>query len=546
MTFGALLMYWLGHLYPIYRSLARGPKLQEALVILLTATGSAMAVTFVGLHGNLGLGLLRLLPSAAIALAWGWGTQRYLKDNPRCAKVRPSLGWFSSLAVFGVTLTAVVLMTQRPSMLGFVLWSLQFSSGYSSAMSLIGSSVELALAIAMVVMLLTLFVRFVTGRSLGLFLALAFILWIVLKHGFVRQDAHVFMFFFVTPFLLSVARQQRPRRPSRRLSGVVMLLMLAVMGLYWQFPGVFGHPEIPWNLSLIHKPRLVLNRVVHFDFSRVFEEVQAMSNESLMPVRLSDEVNGYLQPKTVDVMPWEIALIPANNLNWQPRRTLQSYAAYTTRLDNWTAQGVREQPPEAILYDFVDLDGRHPFVSEPATLFEVFSRYQLSPEFPEFIPTELQPNLMLLEPRPESRSWLASPEVERRSLSWNEAMTLPQVEGQMLRGAIAIKESFLGKIIKTLLRAAPVRMRVTYTDGSEATYRILPTTSENGVILSHLPRSPQEGLAFWQGLELPNLPLPAAVDSIAFETDNPLIYRSGIDVTLTSFALKPSSPSAHN
>ncbi len=541
MTFGAFLMYWLGHLYPLYRSKQSGQKLQEALVILLTATGSAMAVTFVGLHGDVGEGMLRLLPSAAIALVWGWGTQRYLKANPRWSNFRPSLGWFSSLAVFAVTLTGVVLMTQRPSMLGFVLGSLQVSSGYSSAMSLIGPSAELGLAIAMVVILLTLFARSVTGRSLGLFLALTFSLWIVLKHGFVRQDAHVFMFFFVIPFLLSLALQERPRRQTRRFGGVVMLLMLASMGLYWQFPGVFGHPKIAWNLSLIHQPRLVLSRVTHLNFSQIFEEVQVASNDAVWPLRLSEEVKAYLEPKTVDVMPWEIALIPANDLNWQPRRTLQSYTAYTTGLDNWTAEGIREQPPEAILYDFIDLDGRHPFVSEPATLFQVLSQYQLSPQFPEFVPTELYQNLMLLEPRSQPRPWVESPEVERRSLSWNEPMTLPQMEGQMLRGAIAIKESFLGKIIKTLLRAAPVRMRVTYEDGSDGVYRILPTTSENGVILSHLPRSRDEGFAFWQGLELPNLPLPAAVESIAFETDNPLIYRSQVEVTLISLAVEPSS-----
>ncbi|TVR05286.1 MAG: hypothetical protein EA395_15875 [Phormidium sp. GEM2.Bin31] len=546
MTFGAWLMYWLGHLYPLYHSKQRGQRLQEALVILVTATGSAMAVTFVGLHGDMGEGVLRLLPSAAIALVWGWGTQRYLKGKPRWSNFRPSLGWFSSLAVFAITLTGVVLMTQRPSMLGFVLGSLQVSSGYSSAMSLIGPSAELGLAIAMVVILLTLFVRSVTGRSLGLFLALTFILWIVLKHGFVRQDAHVFMFFFVTPFLLSVAQQQRSRRPTGRLAGVVMLLMLAIMGVYWQFPGVFGHPKIGWNLSQIHQPQRVLNRLAYLDSSQVFAEVQVATNHMLSPLRLSDEVRAYLDEKPVDVIPWELALMPANDLNWQPRRTLQSYTAYTTHLDTWTAEGLREQPPAAILYDFIDLDGRHPFVSEPATLFEVFSQYQLSPQFPEFIPTELYPNLMLLEPRSQPRPWLESPEGERRSLSWNEPMTLPQMQGQMLRGAIAIKESFLGKIIKTLLRAAPVRMRVTYEDGSDGVYRILPTTSENGVILSHLPRSAEEGLAFWQGLELPNLPLPAAVESIAFETDNPLIYRSQIEVTLTSLALKPSSPPESN
>ncbi|MFO8038346.1 MAG: hypothetical protein R6U67_02740 [Sodalinema sp.] len=534
MTFGALLMYWLGHLYQRYRSQPRRQGLQEAIVVLLTATASAMAVAFVGLHGDVGLGLVRLLPSAAIAVLWGWTTQRYLKGNRRWSAFRPSLGWMSSLAVFGLTLLVRVLMTERPSLLRFVLGSLQVSSGYSSAMSVIGPSVELGLAIALVVILLTLFYRCATRQSLGLFLALTFTLWVVLKHGFVRQDAHVFMFFFVTPFLLSLAVQPRPRHPTRRLSGVIMLLMVVVTGVYWQFPGLFGHAKIGWNLSLIPQPKLVLNRVVHFDFSQVFAEVQAANQQTLLPFTLGDDVRTNIDEKTVDVIPWDIALMPANDLNWQPRRTLQSYTAYTEFLDTWTAEGLAEQPPEAILYNFVDLDGRHPFFSEPDTFFHVLSHYQLSSEFPEFVPTESLPNLMLLDPRESPLLWLEVGEVERRSLSWDDTMTLEATEGTLLRASIAIKESFLGKITKTLLRAAPVVMQVTYEDGTDASYRILPTTSENGVILSHLPRSPQEALTFWQGIE--DLRLPAAVESITFDTSNRLIYRPQIDVVVKAIA----------
>lgn len=539
MAFGALLMYWLGHLYQRHRCESRHQGFQEAMVVLLTATASAMAVTFVGLHGDVSLGLLRLLPSVAIALLWGWTTQRYLKRNPRCLAFSASLGWVSSVAVFGLTLFVRVLMTERPSLLRFVLGSLQVSSGYSSAMSVIGPSVELGLAIALVVILLTFFYRCATRQSLGLFLALTFILWIVLKHGFVRQDAHVFMFFFVTPFLLSVAVQPRPRHPTRRFAGVIMVLMVAVTGFYWQFPWVFDHPKIGWNLSLIPQPQLVLNRMAYLDFSQVFAEVQAANQQTLLPFTLGDEVRANLDEKTVDAIPWDLSLMPANDLNWQPRRTLQSYTNYTEFLDTWTAEGLAEQPPEAILYNFADLDGRHPFFSEPATFFHVLSHYQLSSQFPEFIPTESMPNLMLLEPRESPLSWVEVGEVERRSLSWDDAMTLDLSEGELLRASIAIKESFLGKIGKTLLRAAPVVMQVTYEDGTDATYRILPTTSENGVILSHLPRSPHEALMFWQGIE--DLSLPGAVKSIAFDTSNRLIYQSQIDIIVKAIAPAPQA-----
>lgn len=545
MTFGALVMCWFGRLYEAYSVSDRRRRVQEEVVFLLTAMAAAMAVTFVGLHHSLGMGLLRLVPSLAIALIWGGVSSRFLRSDRR-SSIRPLLGWSSSPAIFGLTLAIVILLSDRPSMLGFVLGSLQVSSGYSSAMSLVGSAAELGLAIAIVVILLTIFVRLVTPQSLGILLALTFILWVVLKHGFVRQDAHVFMFFFVSPFLLSIALQQRPRFQGKPLAVITMTLMVAIAGIYWQVPQVFGQPKILWNISLINQPKLVFNRVVYFDFSRVLDEVQVASNDAISPLKLADEALTYLETKTVDVIPWELSLIPANQLNWQPRRTLQSYTNYTEFLDTWTAEGLAEQPPEAILYDFTGLDGRHPFFSEPATFFHVLTHYQISPQFPEFVPTELMPNLMLLETRDPPRVWLEAGEARQRSLSWNESMTLDVGDGDLLRAAIAIKESFIGKVMKTLLRAAPVRMQVNYQDGTEATYRILPTTSENGVILSHLPRSPEEGLAFWTGLETPDQPLPAPVASISFVTDNPMIYRPRIELDLQAIALEPPSQSGVN
>jgi hypothetical protein len=57
-------------------------------------------------------------------------------------------------------------------------------------------------------------------------------------------------------------------------------------------------------------------------------------------------------------------------------------------------------------------------------------------------------------------------------------------------------------------------VEVIYEDGLKKNYRIIPENSENGIIISNLPRNKQEAKNFLQG------DLPAPVRSLTFSTSN--------------------------
>jgi hypothetical protein len=113
---------------------------------------------------------------------------------------------------------------------------------------------------------------------------------------------------------------------------------------------------------------------------------------------------------------------------------------------------------------------------------------------------------------------------DKLSINWNTVYPIEISEGTITRASIKFKYSLIGKIYKTIFRAPPVMMKIDYLDGDQKTYRIIPENSENGVIVSHLPRNANEALSFWQGQ------LPARVSSFYFQTSNPLLYTTTIEI----------------
>ena len=120
---------------------------------------------------------------------------------------------------------------------------------------------------------------------------------------------------------------------------------------------------------------------------------------------------------------------------------------------------------------------------------------------------------------------------DKSSITWNTDYSIKISDGIITRASIKFKYSLIGKIYKTIFRAPPVMMKIDYLDGDHKTYRIIPENSENGVIVSHLPRNASEALSFLQGQ------LPARVISFSFQTTNSLLYSPTIEIVFSSHKL---------
>ncbi|MFM6024213.1 MAG: hypothetical protein ACKPER_15005, partial [Dolichospermum sp.] len=144
-----------------------------------------------------------------------------------------------------------------------------------------------------------------------------------------------------------------------------------------------------------------------------------------------------------------------------------------------------------------------------------------------FIQTPKLSNIVLLEKQKVSRC-LPDALGEISSIPWNSPHSIEVSNGGIIRANVKFQYSFVGKLYKTLFRSPPVMMKIDYVDNSQKTYRIIPENSENGVIVSHLPKDDNEALSFFRGQ------LPATVKSFSFQTSNSLLYAPKIEISFLS------------
>ncbi len=552
-TVGALVLLLLGNLYNSLRSKS---AVETSILALVDAIIAATSTAFLFLNPDPLFSFHKLLICAAIAGAFGattWFLQR-LQSRKELSQVtaeapttkfknwmRQLIGWQGFYWVYSLSLLITVL-SAKPSLLAFIKTSLEVSSGYSSAMSIVASPWEVGCAALGVVIVLALLRILAQENSLGFSLSLAFVLWITFKHGFIRQDSgHVIIFIFSLPLIVALIIAKARNLRLVKFAYIVHAYTLVMVMVYCFVPKPFGQALTlnhifkvlnPNPTAFISKASSLLN------LNKLKEQTSAASLNNLAAVKLPDKVTTLLKDQQIDIVPIEISLVAANNLNWKPRPVFQSYVAYKTSLDNANLKSLVSQPRDYLIYQFITIDGRHPFFDEPATFFQIMCNYQLSPAIPGFIkntpPAIAQ--LMILEQR-QSNICPTGLGEEKITIPWKASQELTTRDGSLARAAIKIKYSLFGKIYKTLFRSPPVYLNVTYEDGFELGYRIIPENADNGIVLSHLPKDANEALSFFQALDSANRQLTGKVKSVSFSNQNSLLYSSKIELNFTSYNL---------
>lgn len=523
----SLLLFLSAHIYTCLKSRS---DLRVSCFALADAALAGGTTAFIFLGPNYWLSLGKTVACLVFAAAvggviWRAGGKLFRGDlNSRVA------GWLGFYLAYGICLAGAIVFSS-PSLLSYLRGYLEITSGYSSAMSIVGSPLELGLALSEIALIAALLFIIAREGNPSFAAAIALVLLLDFKHGFVRQGGHVLRFFFCVPLMVSLCGLKIRKQWLQRLSSAIHIYALVLAAAHYHYYSQIIPELLTGNMSRPLAPAAVAQKASFlWDLRELQAALNAKSQANLEKVKLPERVVGLLQNKTVDIIPWEISLVPANRLNWQPRPIFQSQAAYTTFLDEANRQSLSSQPPDYILYNFLAVDGRHPFFDEPSTFFQVFCNYRLSPEIPDFINMPAVSNLMVLERR---ESGICAPGVAGRtfSMKWNESKALEAGDGFIIRAGIKFQYTLFGKIYKTLFRVPPVMLRVTYTGGLRRDYRILPGNSANGVTVSHLPANDSEAQSFFRGQ------LAGRVKSFSFATSNPLLFQPDIAVSLTSHNL---------
>ncbi|MEH2064109.1 MAG: hypothetical protein V7K50_17890 [Nostoc sp.] len=544
-TLGIIILIILAEIFQDFQSKS---DLSTSLFALSDAVIAALTSSFLFLNPNLVENVRQVFLCVFIAtfsgiLAWFIKIRIINKSNnynigkPSSNHENLSAKIYFNNGFYIAYISAILITTLylSPLLINYLKGSLEISSGYSSAMSIVGSYWELGFAVVGLLIVLLVLIQLMREEFLGLGLALAFTLWMSFKHGYVRQDGHVYMFIQSFPIISSIAIIKLKNK-FKILRNITLVYLGLIISIYCLASSPFNNPSpnVESNLMRILSPINLINKVsVLFNTEKLRLNINTNSNLELSKVRLPEKVLQVLNNKTIDIIPWEISLVESNKLNWQPRPIFQSYSAYTKSLDNANLSSISSKSPEYIIYNLRAIDNRHPFFDEPATFSYIACNYKLSSELNEFINTPALSNLMVLQKR-DKNICSSSIKTKQVSLGWNQSIKLTDTSS-LVRASIKFEYSLLGKIYKTLFRAPPVNINIDFKDGSHIYFRIIPENSENGIIISHLPLNDNQAFSFFNGK------WDQRVQSFNFSKNNPLLYKQNIKTSLDSYQILDSS-----
>lgn len=304
-----------------------------------------------------------------------------------------------------------------------------------------------------------------------------------LKQGFTRQDRHVLGFF---PFLLALVAilyvcAEDGRRRRQAVIGFCCVLALSLVTL-----AEYDRDSLRPAAGYMAGRGGIGNLISLFRMRTVGNQLAAQGERQLWPSRLDPRKVERIQAEKgkVGVMPWEISLVPANHLDWQPTWVLQSYVAHTVWLDHENAASISgAKAPLWMLLAYDDVDGRNLLQSVPLTMRAVLETYQLAEGVDRagwlLLRKRGLPEPLALKPLSNARvfpkAWCEVP--------WRDSLVFVSVDMRL---------NVLGRAARLFFRVPPVLLECQLEDGSLYASRLIPGTAASGIPIGCVIRSAQE------------------------------------------------------
>lgn len=335
------------------------------------------------------------------------------------------------------------------------------------------------------------------------------------KHGMARQDIyHVvgFNVYFLTCSIIFILYYAK---------NLLVNLLIVVFAFILLSSNATN--SVNWKSSEYEFFRL--NNFISFitEFEDLKTKSNKISQENISINKLSRSILDSIGNSTVDVYPWDYSIISANDLNWQPRVVINSYASYTSWLDSQNAAhfaGV--DAPEFIIVEKIDweninggeyssLDNRYLWNDEPKTVIELLINYKYWFSDKRYL---------FLKKRKKSIN-VSSSTSPIKELTVSEWQTVPQLDdGQLLRAKIKFNKSFLQRIKSFLYKDEQFWIYLKLNDNSIHKYRIVPKNAADGL---------------WINPYIYNSEKKISVKAIMFNASNKTILKENASVTWETF-----------
>lgn len=297
------------------------------------------------------------------------------------------------------------------------------------------------------------------------------------KHGMARQDIyHVkgfYIYFIICSIILLVYYQKNTFRNLLILGfGFILLTNILTKSVYYQTP---------------QYDFFRANNFIQFvtEFDDLKRHSTQISKDRIAKHKLPQEILEDIGNASVDIYPWDYSVIAANELNWQPRVVINSYAAYTSWLDQQNAQFFKsEKAAEYLIWelgmlhsgangsDFNSIDNRYLLNDEPQTMIEFLRSYEYWFSNHKFL---------ILKKR-KTRLDLISTLSGQEKSTWSTWQKVPLLEdGELLRLQMNFDKSLTQRIKSFTYKDEQFWIYMKLQDNSIHKYRIVPKNAVDGL-----------------------------------------------------------------
>jgi hypothetical protein len=376
------------------------------------------------------------------------------------------------VAIAGALLWLV--LPSGPAFLRFLRASVEIISGYASAMTVPGPTIELLFGVeALVVLGAFLWFQAASPHRLARFYSLLIVLplFISFKHGFVRQDIHITAYFSFVAFALAIASLAPSLHGN---SAVRAVLLLAMFGLVWQATVLsrFGPSAIAQAIG-VSEARMFFGAL---RFGRLQQLLDSSGAAFPNDARLEPEVIKIIGDSSVASLSVNWTNLAAAGLRLSLYPTLQRAQAYTPFLDQWNASWIRENGPRFLVFDGKSIDNRDSWAETPAMWLEIYRWYD----------TRLLGSRNLLLERRAHPRFGALELIANLRLDVLRELSIP-ISRDPVFWTMKCGYNTTGKLQELLFRVPPVSISVHETTGVTRVARVIPEVLVSPVLGTYLP-----------------------------------------------------------
>jgi hypothetical protein len=315
-----------------------------------------------------------------------------------------------------------------------------------------------------------------TGKSmfyLALILLGLFATW---KHGMAREDfshVHGFFIYLVSCLLVFILFQKN------KIYLNILLSVVTVFVFSMNEKNAVGYHPMEYDLFRG-------DRFLDFmmNFSELKNKAEDTSQGNTASNKLPEKIRNAISNSTVDIYPWDYSIVAVNQLNWQPRVVIQSYAAYTSWLDAQNAAHFNSAlSPDYLIWelnkisndvnggDMNSIDDRYLLNDEPQTILQLLKNY-------EYYYSDQKFQIVKKRKTPLS---VTKTDISQTTSTWSKWIDVPDVQVNLLRAQLNFGKTLFQRMKSFLYKDEQFWIYLQLENGLIHKYRIVPKNAEDGL-----------------------------------------------------------------